>query len=217
MGSGLLRADLDEVLVDPDEARRVVDEVLARPEYAEARPGLLERFLGWLGDLFEGLVGALGGTGAGTLAAWIILAAVLGVVTWLLVRFLRRMQRSPSLPQAFAGDAGRSPRAWSAEADEHEAGGRWREAIRCHYRALIAELSSAGELEEVPGRTAHEYLVMARRRPRPWLEPLERATGIFEPAWYSEQPVGPRDVDAIKQARSDAGTTSARRHTEHAR
>ena len=175
------------------------------------QPSLTDRILQWIEGWLDELFLQLAGTGTGTIIAWTVILIAAGVALFFGIRFLRRMQRSPELAQPFDGEVGRSPRDWAAEAGEHESAGRLSEAIRCHYRALIADLAAAGELEEVPGRTAREYLMIARHRQRPWLEPLERATRIFEPAWYSGQTVDPADVEAIKQARNDAGSHATRR------
>src|SRR3546814_7900913 len=51
----------------------------------------------------------------------------------------------------------RSPGEWRAMADELEAAGRWKEALRCRHRALVADLVRRGVIPDQAGRTAREY------------------------------------------------------------
>ncbi|MBV9410730.1 MAG: DUF4129 domain-containing protein, partial [Acidimicrobiia bacterium] len=83
---------------------------------------------------------------------------------------------------------------WRAEAEAHERAGEWRQAVRCRYRALVADLAGRGILNEVPGRTAGEY----RRElgdALPAASPqFAGATELFEGAWYGHRPTGEADA-----------------------
>ena len=59
---------------------------------------------------------------------------------------------------------------WRAEAAAHDAAGRWREALRCRYRALVAELAGRGLVEEIPGRTSGEYRIQCGQQLQPRIE-----------------------------------------------
>ena len=86
---------------------------------------------------------------------------------------------------------GRPFTAWDAEADRLEGEGRWREALRCRYRSLIARLAGAGVVDEIPGRTAGEYrTLVGGARPQVG-EPFAGATDLFERAWYGDEATGP--------------------------
>jgi len=185
---------------DPEEVRRVTAEVLARPEYRTARPGLFSRlfnsFLEFVGRLLEQVVGA----GRQSLVGTLVVIVVLAVVAFLLFRFLRRVRRDRSIDLALSGAIGRSPAEWEAEASAHERAGRWREALRCRYRLVIARLAERGLVEELPGRTTGEYLTEAVTAD-PSLGPdLRAVTAAFERAWYGNRPVGEPDLAAVREA-----------------
>jgi hypothetical protein len=121
-------------------------------------------------------------------------------------------------PDAAAGsgtdvvvDDRRPATAWAAEAARLEAEGRWRDALRCRYRALVAGLAGAGVVEEIPGRTAGEYRLLVRQSRPAVDEPFGGATDQFERAWYGEADTGPDDTAAIRALadRVAAGTGTA--------
>lgn len=49
-----------------------------------------------------------------------------------------------------------SPQRWRRLASDHREQGRFRDAIRCEYRALVGDLARAGYVDEIPGRTSGE-------------------------------------------------------------
>ena len=53
-------------------------------------------------------------------------------------------------------DRRREPSNWRAEADAHRRAGRFRDALRCRYRALVGDLARRGLIDEIPGRTTGE-------------------------------------------------------------
>lgn len=197
---------LPDPAVDPDTVRRTVDEVLAQPEYAPLEPGLVERALGWLAEQIGRLIELIGRGGAGGLVAAVVVLAATVVVVVLAARFARRLRRDPGVEAPVAGDVGRRPADWHAEAAEHEAAGRWRPALRCRYRALVAELAAAGLVDEVPGRTTGEYLRQGSAALPVAADALAAATAAFDAAWYGHVPV---DADAVRTFRGHAEAVSA--------
>lgn len=211
---GHLLVELPVPDVDLDEVRRVTDGVLARPEYRENEPGLLRRALDlvleWLGRILEAVVGA----GRQNVVGTIVVLVVLGVALILLVRFLRGVRRDPGKDRALDLAPGRSPREWQAEAEEQERAGRWREALRCRYRLLLARLAARGLIEEVPGRTSGEYLREATEALPAAAGDLWTVTRAFERAWYGNQPVDADEVhrvaDAVDRVETPALTGASR-------
>jgi predicted lipid-binding transport protein (Tim44 family) len=180
--------------------RRVTAEVLARAEFVEARPSLWQRVLSAVGDFVGQILELLGGGGRGSVIGTLILLGLCAVAAVLLWHFSRKVQRDPASRIATTDPIGRSSRQWRAEAGEHEAAGRWRAAVRCSYRALIAELAAAGLLEEVPGRTSGEYLrVVADDLPLA-AAAFTAATRVFESAWYGHADVSGDDVRQLRAA-----------------
>lgn len=197
---------------DPEQVRRTVEEVLARPEYRPSRPSLLDRAWGWVLDHLGRLLDALGGAG-GDLVAWLVVLAILAAFVAVAIWFLRGVRADPDIIDPIAGAIGRTATEWEAEAAAHEQAGRWREALRCRYRELIAELAVAGLVEEAPGRTTGEYLA-GLRASLPGADPSATAlTRAFEAVWYGSAPASGQDVQELRayadQVRRRAGLRRA--------
>lgn len=186
--------------VDPQTARGAVEAVLARPEYADIQPGLLDRAWGAVTRAVGELLSALTGTVAGSVIGYLLLGGLAALVVSIGVRTARSLRRETAAAVATAVDVGRAPEEWLADAEEHEAAGRWRDGVRCRYRALVAELAGAGTLDEVAGRTAGEYLAAVRAAAPAAAEPFAVATAVFEEAWYGHGDVGEDDAAAFRAA-----------------
>ncbi len=181
----------------PAQARRRAEEILARPELRpEPRP-LVERVLDELGELLDRVVGGVGSVSP--LLAWAIVGAVAGLLGFALWRGVRALQGDAAVRGGVGVDGRRRPPAdWRAEAAAHEAAGRWREALRCSWRAVVAELAARGLLEEVPGRTTGEYRRAVARSLPDGAAAFSRSTRLFEDAWYAAVEVGPAEAAEVR-------------------
>ncbi len=188
--------------LDPERVREVTESVLARRELAPARPGPVDRVLGWVVEqIFRVLYRLFGDGGQGiSTVRVVVFALLLALVGYLLWRFLRGVGREASTADELARDVGRAPTDWAAEAEGHERAARHREAVRCRYRLLLARLAERGVIEEIPGRTSGEYLREASAALPAAGEDLRGATEAFERAWYADEPVTARDVDTVREA-----------------
>lgn len=193
-----LTVELPPPAAPADAVRRVVDDVLSRPEYAEATPSVVARVRAWVAEQLGRLLEALVDTGQASLVGSLLLLAAVAVAVVLAVRFARGLRRDPPAGVVTADGVGRDPADWAAEAAGHEQAGRYREAVRCRYRTLIALLAVAGVVDEAPGRTAGEYLTEARRRRPDIGEEVAAVTAAFEAAWYGHAPV---DAAALGEVR----------------
>ena len=178
-----------------EEIREGAEEILRRPEFQPPPRSLYQQALDKVGELLGEAIDAVVGGTSGAILAWLLLAAVVVALGYLVTRGVqsgRRRRGSSSAPEIeIDGDIGRPVAAWDVEATRLEGEGRWREALRCRYRSLIAALAGAGVVEEVPGRTAGEYRTLVRRV-RPQVdESFAGATDLFERAWYGDLPTGP--------------------------
>lgn len=196
-----------------EEIRRGADEILSRPEFQEAPRSLYQRVLDWIGDRIADVIDALVTGGTGAVVAWVLLLALIGVVGYLVVRAVQGGRRRRPDTEGGVGtdvvvDDRRPAAAWAAEAARLEGEGRWRDALRCRYRALVAGLAGAGVVEEIPGRTAGEYRLLVRQSRPAVDEPFGGATDLFEQAWYGEADTGPEDTAAFRALadRVTAGT-----------
>lgn len=195
---------------DPGAVRDLADQILAEARYDRPPESIPERVMGWLGDQLARAFGALVSGGGGTVLAWIIVAAALGGVVYLLVRHGRIAL--PALPTpdepAVMVELSRSAKEWRAEAERLERDGRWAEGLRCRHRALVAELVRRGVIPEQAGRTAGEYVRdVADRLPDATVS-LAAATELFEAAWYGGATTGA--AEAARFAELDERILAAR-------
>lgn len=190
--------DLPAPQEGPDEARRRAEDILARPEFVPEPRSLVERILDEIGRLLGKIVG---GIGAGNqVVAWMVVAVLVGLLAFGLWRAVRALQTDPGSRGGVAVDGRRRPAAdWRAEAAAHEAAGRWRDALRCTWRATVAELAFRGLVEEVPGRTTGEYRAGVAHALPAGAAPFTEATHLFEDAWYAAVEVGPEDAARVRE------------------
>jgi len=199
--AGLTPSDLDA-----DAIRDVTARVLARPAYEPAESGSFERLVTSVVDatarVLDALVSPAGsGVGLGLLAG---AGALVAVVAWRLARRVRRDRGQRAAPGRLGG---RTAADWEREAERHTADGAWGDALRCHYRALLADLVAAGMIDEVAGRTARGYLRDVGAAAPDATAAMTTVTEAFEATWY-----GRRDTTATDVAQLRAATATVRRH-----
>lgn len=109
-------------------------------------------------------------------------------------------------------DRSREPRDWRAEADEHRRAGRFRDALRCRYRALVGDLARRGVIDEIPGRTTGEHRLQMREVRPGVAARFDEAAELFDGAWYGHYDVDATDDDRfVTLARDVLGAAEARR------
>lgn len=187
-GGGSSSGRLPVPVHDADEVRSAADDVLGRPEFRRPGPTLLQRIRNWIVERVEQALGAVLGRGPGQLVAWIVLLVALAVVAFLVIRFSRGMTPDATRRRQRVVERRRSPEEWRAEADAHARAGRWREAVRFRYRALVAELGVRGVVDDVPGRTAGEYRREVARSVPEVAPAFSQASDLFETVWYGHRP-----------------------------
>lgn len=217
MAQAELAGRLGDPAVDAGQAREAAETVLSRPEFQPAEPSLLDRALQWVGErvgrLFLGVdFGATGTVGAVVLV--VLLALLVLAVLWL----VRSVRRSRRLETVTSGDAGRRSVDWAAEAAAHEAVGRWRDAVRCRYREVLADLATLGTVQERPGRTAGEHLRDVAERLPGARAPFAAVTATFEATWYGGEAPDAATVAAVGSdvaaVRAAAGLRAPRAATD---
>ncbi|WP_181034940.1 DUF4129 domain-containing protein [Arthrobacter sp. B0490] len=145
------------VAPDADEARRLLQDELARPAYVEAQPNIFERLLAdvlrSIGRLLDG-VGGLG-PGPGTLV--IALGAVLLVVVAVVLVRPRLNARGQKQEAAVFEDGARRAAEHHRRRSAALASGRdWNGAVAELLRAVIRSAEERVVVDEQPGRTASE-------------------------------------------------------------
>ena len=191
MPSGELLRTL--LAVAPDEARSRADEILDAPEYAPPEPTVFDS----IGEWFNGLIQSIGEGSANVVVATIVVGLLLALIAFLVYRSMRESGRVGRIgdPDAVtvAVEERRAVAEWLDLATEHEAAGRWREALRCRYRALVGRLIDRGLLRDVPGRTAGEFRRELSGSAPDIAGAFADASDLFERAWYGNLPTGPEE------------------------
>ncbi|MFT5027566.1 MAG: hypothetical protein ACI9CV_002333 [Ilumatobacter sp.] len=137
----------------------------------------------------------------GTLLVLLLVAALVAVVVWMVAKALRErdsdvndalVDLDEDLDEGVAEriiDEQRPPDRWRSAAEEHRAAGRFREAVRCEYRALVGDLARAGAVDEIPGRTSGEERAQLAALAPAVSQNFDDAADIFDEAWFNDDEV----------------------------
>ena len=102
----------------------------------------------------------------------------------------------------------RPPEGWAGIADELAAQGRFREAVRSLYLALLSRLHREGAIDYHPAHSNWDYLRRFRGPPA-WLPPFRELTGRFDFAYYGNAAVGPDGYRTFRQLAGPLLSTAA--------
>ena len=160
-----------------------------------------------------------------SLLLWILLFAAVAGLLYMLVRWVLSKQGGGARRRNAAGDGDdddddvlerdavevdrtREPTNWRWEAEQHRLGGRYRDALRCRYRALVGDLARRGLIDEIPGRTTGEERAQLRRVTPTASAPFNSAADLFDGAWYGHSAVGAADDDRFQSLERDVLMTA---------
>lgn len=179
-----------------------MDDLLARPPLVDAQPSWLDRLLDEVATVFARLLDAAGATLFGQVLGLVLLAVIVGGIVLVVLRVLRRVRRdrAPAAAPGTPDDVGRAADEWRDDATRHAAAGEWRDAVRCGWRAIVADLAAGGLVEEVSGRTAGEYQHAVADSLPAAADDFAAATATFKAAWYSHAEITAADLDALTAA-----------------
>jgi hypothetical protein len=184
---------------DPADVNRAAEDILSRPEFQQAGPTRIERAWSWIGDQIAKVFSLLGDGVPGTLFGALILGAALagiGVLVWRVVRSWPGRRRRVPVPTATVVIDGRvSAVEWRRLASVAASEGRWRESLRCRYRAMVSELDDGDLLTEVPGSTTGEERVEIARTAPGASGDFASATAMFDGVWYGGEDADASDVE----------------------
>ncbi|WP_290053877.1 DUF4129 domain-containing protein [Amycolatopsis solani] len=142
--------------IDRDSARRAAAEELSDPKYRDAQPGFLEQVGQWLGEqldkLLRGMSSVVPGGPFGLLLV-LVLLIVLVVVVRLRTGKVARTARADRV--VFGGER-KNAADYRRSAAEAAAAGRYDDAVRDRFRAVVRALEERALLDTRSGRTADE-------------------------------------------------------------
>jgi hypothetical protein len=169
--------------------RAMAARILAEPQFKRSED-LWQRFLAWLGSLLNIQVPGFLGSGWAPFVVLAVLVVAAAAVIFLALRNSapRRSRRSRRNGVVITDeDQELSAEQWRKEADRLAAEGNYREALRCRYRALVAELADRRLIDQVPGRTSGDYDRAVRALVPEVAEQFSSATRLFERCWYGHE------------------------------
>jgi hypothetical protein len=136
----------------------------------------------------------------GSAWAWVILAAAVALVGGVAFRVGRTVQPDPTRPGApLQVEVRRSPIEWRREAERFEASGEWKAALRCRYRALVADLVARKVVRDLAGHTTGEYRADVSVALPDAAAEFGGATELFERAWYGDRPTGADEIARFRE------------------
>jgi hypothetical protein len=196
---------------DADEARRLLQDELAKGVYRQAEPSLLERawtaVLTWLGELLGQIRSVDAGVGTILLAVG---AGLVIAVAVLLIRPRLNAVRRPD-PTVFPVQSSLSSQAHRGIAEAAARTGNWDEALTERFRAITRAAEERVILDEQAGRTAVEVahrlqdLFTAQSEELHWL--AER----FNEVHYGSRPAGQPDYRRAAELDLELQRTQPRR------
>lgn len=196
----------EELPVPEHTAQEVKDklaEILSGNEFRPRPKSLLDRLTGSLGDFFNWLLGPISKPSIGdtSLLEFAIMAVLVVLVVLVVLRLTRTMRKGGRVRfenhvQASMRQTGK---VWRQEAEAHERAGAWRLALRCRYRAFLADLVDRDVIADIPGRTAGEYRDEVQNRYTRIAEPLKGMTDLFQGSWYGNESVGADEAQLFQE------------------
>lgn len=180
--------------ISGDAARQAAQLQLRRGEYHRDDPGLVSRFLDWLGRRLD----SVGSVGLGGTATLVVVGLLLALIAFGVLRAgrPRRTERSRTATD---------PLAPSSEIDhrrvaEHlQAQGRAAEALREWLRASVASIEQRGVLDPRPGRTGAGIAREAGPMMPSIAEDLDAVVVAFDAVWFGGRPATDRDLRLARQ------------------
>ena len=190
---------------DAAKVRAIASRILSERQFHQGT-GLWQRILNWLTRHLHLPTLRIPAALSGNWLSDIVLVVLVGLVVALVIVTVRtgalaRLRHPRSSPGVVVNEHGEtmSPEAWRREADRLAAEGRYREALRCRYRALVGELASRGVFDEVPGRTSGDYERLVDVLVPEVAAPFSTITRLFERCWYGQEPSDARAQTAFEE------------------
>jgi hypothetical protein len=185
----VLRRDLDRILSQPEYRRREADWLYGL--VIRALRSLLVWWRDHVANRLEGLAERAPILYWGVVVLTALLAVLLIYHIYVTMRsaFGTGRRRGAKARQPAEAGASTQPEALLEQAEAAAAAGRFAEALRYLYLALIHHLDRADIVRYDRSRTNQEYLRQARRHPAV-LEPLKAVTALADRAWYGHYALG---------------------------
>ncbi|MDX3190643.1 DUF4129 domain-containing protein [Streptomyces sp. MN03-5084-2B] len=170
--------------IDRDAARRAAEQELSDPKYQEARPGFVQEISQWLGQQLEKLLsGASSGVPGGIFG--VVLIVVLLIVLVVVIRLRTgKVAGSARADRLVFGGSRKSAGDYRRSAVEAAAAGRFDDAVRDRFRAVVRALEERALLDARSGRTADEAANEAGQLLPNVADQLRQGAQLFDDVHY---------------------------------
>ncbi|MFB9686352.1 DUF4129 domain-containing protein [Amycolatopsis plumensis] len=170
--------------IDRDTARRAAEQELTDPKYRDARPGLLQEIGQWLGEQLEKLLNSLStGVPGGIFGVLLIVALLIVLVVVIRLR-TGKIARSARADRVVFGSLRKSAADYRRSAAEAAAAGRFDDAVRDRFRAVVRALEERALLDTRSGRTADEAAAEAGQLLPNVADELRQGARLFDDVHY---------------------------------
>lgn len=142
--------------IDRDAARRAAEQELSDPKYRDARPGFLQQIGQWLGEQLEKLLNSLSSGVPGGIFGVVLIVALLIVLVVVIRLRTGKIARAARAGRVVFGGQRKSAADYRRAAAEAAAAGRFDDAVRDRFRAVVRALEERALLDTRSGRTADE-------------------------------------------------------------
>ncbi|MCC7479802.1 DUF4129 domain-containing protein [bacterium] len=186
------------------DSRKVLKDILARPEFLEKKAQAKPKTQNWLQRILQAIqqwlsrlgLGVVAGSQVATVIAVVLVGLLLLLLVYLLVRWIwdavatGRVIKAPLDEKA---EDELEPDALLRLAQQAFARGEVRQAIRLRFKAVLRRLPQTASTvlltnSQLARRLAREYPQAA--------QPFKRLVLCFEDAWYGGMQVGPADFNS---------------------
>jgi hypothetical protein len=165
-------------LIDQTTGQDLAREELARPEYAQTAPGLVERAFDWVGERLTDLLATAADIPGGS---WVISILLLAVTLLLAVGVRRWIAQPPRADQAvFANPQGSPGVDYLKIAETSVANGDWNSGLIAATRAIVADLQNRGRV--TPGAA----ITVSEVRTQTTNAQLDTTLLVFEDVRYGD-------------------------------
>jgi hypothetical protein len=170
--------------IDRDAARRAAEEELSDPKYRDARPGFLQQIGQWLGEQLEKLLNSLSSDVPGGIFGVVLVVALLIVLVVVIRLRTGKMAGSARADRVVFGGQRKSAADYRRAAEEAAAAGRFDDAVRDRFRAVVRALEERALLDSRSGRTADEAAAEAGLLLPNVADQLRQGARLFDDVHY---------------------------------
>ena len=193
----MLRAEGPPLTPSGSQARELLRQELAKPEYQE-RKGPVQRLVEWISDTLNDFFSTQGGTLPSI--AWLVGLLLVLLVAVLAATYLRvgHVQAGVTGQQDVLGEKPMSAEELRRRAAEHELAGRFGAGTVDYFRALAVRSFERVLVDVTPGLTAHDIAESLGGRFPDAREDLLAAAATFDAVLYGGRSADEQDCSRIR-------------------